>query len=203
MGHIRVFGCVAYMRIPSVNLKKLDNRSKMVVNLGKEPGTKAYRLFDPATGRVFVSRDVVFIEQKSWPWSQENNVAAIQMESFTNNNAGESQEAETGEGSDSHSSSNSNSITDTSTYAGSSAENSESEASSAPQNFRSLGEIYADTEEVELEDEELLLMGVEEPADYKQAPRGVNWRKAMSQEMEYVEKNNTWSLTELPPGERR
>lgn len=45
--HIRVFGCLAHMKTPSANLKKLDNRSKTVVYFGKEAGTKAFRLYDP------------------------------------------------------------------------------------------------------------------------------------------------------------
>lgn len=42
--HIRVFGCLAHMKEPNVNLKKLDNRSKEVIYLGKEPGVKAYMI---------------------------------------------------------------------------------------------------------------------------------------------------------------
>lgn len=64
--HIRVFGCVAHMKEPTVNLKKLDDRRRPVVNLGKESGTKAYRLLDPKTRRIHVSRDVVFEEKKAW-----------------------------------------------------------------------------------------------------------------------------------------
>lgn len=47
--HIRVFGCLAYMKVPTVNLRKLDNRSKPIVYIGKELGTKAYGLSDPFT----------------------------------------------------------------------------------------------------------------------------------------------------------
>lgn len=71
IGHIRVFGCGAHMKIPSVHTKKLDDRSKKVVNLGKEPGTKAYRLYDPVSKRIHVSRDVVFEEAVAWPWENK------------------------------------------------------------------------------------------------------------------------------------
>lgn len=64
LSHIRVFGCIAHMKVPDINAKKLDDRSVMVVNLGKDPGTKAYRLYDPVNKRVFVSRDVRFEEGK-------------------------------------------------------------------------------------------------------------------------------------------
>lgn len=62
VGHIRTFGCCAYMKIPGVYTKKLDDRSKLVVYLGREPGTKAHRLYDPEENRVHISRDVIFDE---------------------------------------------------------------------------------------------------------------------------------------------
>ncbi|KAL8109947.1 hypothetical protein AgCh_025882 [Apium graveolens] len=74
VGHIRVFGCISFMRIPSQKMRKLYNRSKPVVNLGKEPGTKADRLYDPNSNKVFVSRDVIFEENKSWTW-ETNDVS--------------------------------------------------------------------------------------------------------------------------------
>lgn len=66
--HIRVFGCLSHMKIPSIQTRKLDDRRRPVVNLGKEPGTKAYRLYDPVNNRVYISRDVSFEENTPWPW---------------------------------------------------------------------------------------------------------------------------------------
>lgn len=68
LGHIKVFGCVAYMKVPAVHVKKLDDRSKRVVYLGREPGTKGDLLYDPDTGVVHVSRDVVTKENEFWIW---------------------------------------------------------------------------------------------------------------------------------------
>lgn len=81
--HIRVFGCVVHMKLPTVNLRKLDDRSKAVVYLGKEPGSKAYRLYDPETKAVLVSRDVVFEEEKCWPWHLEGQATDQQLGTFT------------------------------------------------------------------------------------------------------------------------
>lgn len=44
--HMHVFGCLGYMKIPSAQVKKLGERSKPVIFLGREAGTKAYRLYD-------------------------------------------------------------------------------------------------------------------------------------------------------------
>lgn len=68
--HIQLFGCLAHMKIPQVHVKKLDDRSKAVVYLGKEPGMKASRLYDPTSRRLHVSRDVIYQEEKFWPWEQ-------------------------------------------------------------------------------------------------------------------------------------
>ena len=40
-----------------------------MVFLGYEDGTKAYRLYDPARGKVVVSRNVIFDEVAAWSWS--------------------------------------------------------------------------------------------------------------------------------------
>lgn len=68
ISHLRIFGCIGYASVESKFLKKLADRSRMLVYLGTEPGSKAYRLFDPQTRRIIVSRDVVFDESKSWNW---------------------------------------------------------------------------------------------------------------------------------------
>lgn len=68
IGHIRVFGCVGYVKHDKPHLRKLDDRSRAFVHLGTEPGTKAYRLLDPSTRRIIVSIDVVFNEEQRWKW---------------------------------------------------------------------------------------------------------------------------------------
>ncbi|GKA65283.1 zinc finger, CCHC-type containing protein [Tanacetum coccineum] len=66
--NLRVFGCIAYAKVPSQHLTKLDDRSTRMVYLGNEQGSKAYRLFDPTTQRICVSRDVKFKENETWDW---------------------------------------------------------------------------------------------------------------------------------------
>ncbi|GJY73089.1 ribonuclease H-like domain, reverse transcriptase, RNA-dependent DNA polymerase [Tanacetum coccineum] len=66
--NLRIFGCIAYAKVPSQHLTKLDDRSNKMVYLGNEQGSKAYRLFDPTTQRICVSRDVKFKENETWDW---------------------------------------------------------------------------------------------------------------------------------------
>ncbi|GJW26567.1 zinc finger, CCHC-type containing protein [Tanacetum coccineum] len=50
--NLRVFGCIAYAKIPSQHLTKLDDKSTKMVYLGNEQGSKDFRLFDPTTQRI-------------------------------------------------------------------------------------------------------------------------------------------------------
>ena len=69
LGHIKIFGCVCYARTTTAGRKKLDDRSRTLVHLGTEPGSKAYRLLDPTSKKIIVSRDVIFDEDKVWNWN--------------------------------------------------------------------------------------------------------------------------------------
>ena len=83
IGHLRVFGCIAHMKLPSVHTTKLDDRSKMMIYLGTEPGSKACRLYDPEKEKVWVSRDVVFEETRTWKWNTEEPGKLREHGSFT------------------------------------------------------------------------------------------------------------------------
>lgn len=45
-------------------------------------------------------------------------------------------------------------------------------------------------------------MGVEEPMNYTQAVKDQNWKAAMEREMQSIEGNDTWRLTNLPAGKK-
>ncbi|KAG6501768.1 hypothetical protein ZIOFF_041652 [Zingiber officinale] len=73
LAHLRVFGCVAYVKNTAPHLKKLDDRSSPMVYLGVEKGCKAHRLFDPRHDKLQVSRDVMFRENCEWTWNAGAN----------------------------------------------------------------------------------------------------------------------------------
>ena len=62
---LEFFRCVAHVHVPNVKRKKLDAKNLACVLLGVSDESKAYRLYDPATRKIVVSRDVVFEEDKS------------------------------------------------------------------------------------------------------------------------------------------
>jgi hypothetical protein len=63
---LRTFGCISHVKNLKSGLNMLEERSTPMVFLGYEEGSKAYRLYDPTSGKVVVSRDVVFDKAATW-----------------------------------------------------------------------------------------------------------------------------------------
>jgi hypothetical protein len=83
VGHLRTFGCIAHVKKTGPGIGKLSDRSSKMVLLGYEPGTKGYRLVDPTTEKLHISRDVVFEEHEAWDWNNQSRVQLSKTEGFT------------------------------------------------------------------------------------------------------------------------
>ena len=65
VGHLKTFGCICYAKVPSELLKKLDSRTVRSVFLGCDPQYNGYyKVMHIESGRMFISRDVVFREDQ-------------------------------------------------------------------------------------------------------------------------------------------
>ena len=64
MSHFKVFGCKAYMHVPKENRKKWDSKTKKCIFVGYSITSKGYRLYDPVSRKICVSRDVLFDEDE-------------------------------------------------------------------------------------------------------------------------------------------
>ncbi|KAK1435293.1 hypothetical protein QVD17_01054 [Tagetes erecta] len=69
LSHLKIFGCLGYVKNLATGQKKLDDRSTPMIHLGSQPGTGSYRMFDPVKKRIVVSRDVKFIEERLYDMS--------------------------------------------------------------------------------------------------------------------------------------
>ncbi|KAG6526600.1 hypothetical protein ZIOFF_016592 [Zingiber officinale] len=156
LAHLRVFGCVAYVKNTTPHLKKLDDRSSPMVYLGDEEGCKAYRLFDPRHGKLQVSRDVVFQENSKWTWTaganHEENLPEFMVEDALDTDevivvadieAGTEDVAPPATAVVPMTRASSPSTSSSSTHTTTSPDSHE-----GPVRFRSIADIYANTEEV-------------------------------------------------------
>ena len=200
--YLKIFGCIAYMKVPAAHSRKLDDKSKRLIHIGREPGKKAYRLFDPTSGSVHISRDVIFDECQGWDWETNTNTTRnvteqLVIEGVTLEHSDDQEQSSTYEPTTPRTSEN--------TTISVEGENTDasvtSNLSEQPKRFRSLDDVYADSTEVELE-EELFLMGIDEPVCFEQAITVDVWKEAMEREINSTEKNETWELTTLPKGHK-
>ena len=72
--HMRVFGCVAYAHVPDELRRKLYNKGEKCIFVGYSEESKAYKLYNPTTKKVIISRDVQFVEDEAWDGSIEKTV---------------------------------------------------------------------------------------------------------------------------------
>ncbi|KAJ0735425.1 putative RNA-directed DNA polymerase [Helianthus annuus] len=86
IGHLRVFGCVAYAHIPKQYRGKLDDKAEKAIFVGYSEHSKAYKLHNPVTNKIIISRDVVFDENQEWGDNlASNDHTHIQLDDSCNN----------------------------------------------------------------------------------------------------------------------
>uniref|UniRef100_A0A251T6N3 Putative zinc finger, CCHC-type n=1 Tax=Helianthus annuus TaxID=4232 RepID=A0A251T6N3_HELAN len=71
--HLKVFGSVAYVHIPKQKWNKLDDKTEKMIFVGYSENSKGYKLFNPLTNKITISRDVIFDESKRWVVNNELN----------------------------------------------------------------------------------------------------------------------------------
>ena len=80
MTYLKIFRCIAYAQVPKAKRKKLDDYGEKCIFIGCIEESKAYKLYNPLTKKVVVSRDVVFSEDHGWKWNEEDIVQEKQIE---------------------------------------------------------------------------------------------------------------------------
>lgn len=200
ISHLRVFGCVCYARTETPGRKKLDDRSRSLIHLGTEPGSKAYRLVDPLSKKIVVSRDVHFDEDKQWNWDvmagtkgTESDMLEVELlpwrdvdDDSDTQAASENEEEEEEVVSDEE-----NGSTEEELQTGARRSNRVRTKPSYLDNYVLLSEVECGR---------LLMVINNEPWDYNEAKSLKVWVDACKEELNSTERNNTWVLVDLPKG---
>lgn len=66
VSHLRIFGCVAFAHVPKELRKNLDDKNEKCIFVRYTKQSKAYKLYNPITKNVSISRDVKFLQGQSW-----------------------------------------------------------------------------------------------------------------------------------------
>ena len=91
ISHLRVFGCQAWVHILKKRRHKLEPKSREMIFIGYELGSKGYQFWDTAHHHIKISRDVKFNETlfpakeatKSWASENEPPISESDNESDT------------------------------------------------------------------------------------------------------------------------
>ena len=56
LSSLRIFGCLGFVHIPKESRRKLESKTKRYLFLGYDGKSKAYRLFDSNSRKVYISK---------------------------------------------------------------------------------------------------------------------------------------------------
>lgn len=199
--HLRVFGCVAYALIPYEKRVKLDEKSVKCVMFGISKESKAYRLYEPTTKKIIISKDVIFDEKKPWTWEERVEedkfieVVGEEEQKETNNDEGKSSNAEEGEVNRREEHEEAPTVTILQPQVAE--QNSNKTAAGRVVQKPAWMKDYECSERagliIEEDREELIAMFVSEddPDKFEDAVKEGKWRKAMEAEINSIEESNT------------
>lgn len=191
VGHLKIFGCLAYSHIPDQKRGKLDNKSEKVIFIGYSENSKAYKLYNPISNKVIISRDVVFDEEKGWDESlgkTSKDGPIIDEDASTRYD--DEQENE-----------NSPLTTPIGNHTTPNTQEtlSSSSSSDVPRKYRSMADLMQNTQRLDFEEVvDFVLFADADPISFDEAYQQDVWKKAMDEEINSILKNETWELVELP-----
>ncbi|CAL8174177.1 unnamed protein product [Prunus armeniaca] len=180
LAHLKIFGCLCYVHIPSEVRQKLDAKSTKGIFVGYAICEKGYRVYDLATKKIILSRDVVFDENAAWDWKQmsykQGSVINHEEQPDLPN---DSSQVTPSRGYDHPQSPRTS-------YIRSSMRNTQA-YDHTPLKWRNLDDVLAQCNLCIMESEK-----------FDKAAKDESWMKAMKDELSMTEKNSTWELVDRP-----
>jgi len=198
--------------VPYEKRVKLDVKSIKCVMFGLCKESKEYRLYNPETRKIVISRDVKFDEGKGWDWDKKIqdieldwNEETAETEAETadeepiveeENNAEENTDEAIPEQTTQPISSNQNPTNGQISTRAASERQRQTPVWMKDYVIGNSGFIVAE----DGEDIVAMFMASEDPDCFEEAVQEEVWRKAMESKIASIEENNTWELMELPEG---
>lgn len=200
VAHFKIFGCVCHRHIPDAMRTKLESKSASGVFLGIGDETKGYRIYDPIANKIVLSRDVVFEEGKNWDWEKKHESEILVDLEW----AGSDEEMDVESEHEKENAADKEIVTGTrdaekiSTTEESVAVVARSRRPPERLNDFVSGEGLSDEEDATMNFVHAAFFANTDPVSFEEAINHDEWRKAMKSEINSIEKNRTWVLTNLP-----
>ena len=202
------FGCVACSLVPQVVRQKLDDKGEKCIFVGYSEQSKAYRLYNPITKKLIISGDVEFLEEEAWDGTLDktNKVASSVPEENKTQDVHSTTQTDVP-------TTPTRAPTTPSTTTPASTNNSESSnptlaslrsrSINTSRKTRSLRDIYDELQDAENNDSciKFPLLAHCDPISFEEAIKVDKWISAMDEEIQSIEKNDTWDLLDFSKGE--
>lgn len=211
--HLRIIGSSCYVHIPAEKRKKMDKKAVKGFLVGYD-GDERYRIYIQESHYVILSRDVQFqeklkeckaevklpmkdVQDENQDQYEKEEKSAVNTEENLKANSEDEREQEKAPRSDEESNTGSES-------------DSGDEENSKQQPRRILRDRSTIKKPTRFEDcamvmEEFVNQVTEDPETFEDALKNedsVEWKTAMDREVASLKENQTWTLTDLPPGAR-
>jgi Reverse transcriptase (RNA-dependent DNA polymerase) len=222
LDHIRVFGCTCFVHVKRHD--KLDKNVVKTIFLGYSSQKKVYKCYDPKNHKLYISRDVSFFENEPYYQTREQGNAQGQPVILSPNNfmfpeetnqeqVEHRDEAQVGE-------------TSTIPSGGEEERNEPSEEPTQEESLRrkSARQIRPPVKLRDYVSQQVMypiqdfisynrvssaypaylsnITNKTEPTNFSEANQSSNWRKAMKEELQALEKNDTWDIVNLPKNKK-
>jgi len=182
--HLKIFGSLCFRHLPDQLRRKLDDKSQLMIMVGYH-STSAYKLYDPNNKKIVFSKDVKFDETKCWNWKDK---ASNEFDSHLYLFDSETEEIETEEQEE---------IVEDTNEGGEGVSNRPTRNTQLPNRLRDYERFLDQAATNEGDLVQLAMLAEAEPVSFEQALKENYWKKAMIEELDSIEENDTWRLVQL------
>jgi hypothetical protein len=195
--HFRVFGSKCYINNNDENLDKYDDRVDEGIFLGYATNSKGYRCYNKRLHKMVDCIDVKIDEgiPAREVYSNESSIEDIAKAEDEQVQESEHEDSESDEDSDTQTDSNQQSTTNS--------------FSKIIQKNHPASQIIGEKDKgvqtkrkiiKTIEQSHIALISMLEPKNFIEASKYDHWVKAMNEELDQIEKNNTWEMVQRPEG---
>jgi len=189
LDHIKIFGSDAFVHVPKQLREKWDSKSEKMVLVGYQADSCNYRMYNPRTGKIIVSRDVV-IHETSFDQRMESEHEALLPLSSSVDQEEETAYKDTHKSCDEKFDPKEENVREM----------------TQPQVLEDRKQTLRDRKTLKIPNRyEANLAEFDEPTTYEEAiscENSAHWMKAINEELEAHETNGTWTFEDLPSGKK-
>jgi hypothetical protein len=195
--HFRVFGSKCYIKNNDENLGKYDDRADEGIFLVYATNSKGYRCYNKRLHKMVDCIDVKIDEgiQAREVYSNESSIEDTAKDEDEQVQESENEDSESNEDLDTQTNSNQQSTTNSSSRIIQKNHPASQIIGEKDKGVQTKRKLIKNTEQ-----SHIAFISMLEPKNFNESNKYDHWVKAMNEELDQIEKNNTWEMVQRPKG---